>query len=62
MHPDAFVLQLLNDQHGVVIAALAADRAILVKPPLTADEYLLALEHDGPVGTASALRRLDARL
>lgn len=55
-HPDAFVLSLLNADAEGVAAALADDRADLVNPPLSVDEYLAVLERGGFPETVAALR------
>ena len=39
-HADAFVLRLLADDPDRVLSALADDRADLVNPPLSVDQYL----------------------
>jgi predicted nucleic acid-binding protein len=58
LHPDAFVLSLLAaDAEGVALA-LAADRADLVNPPLSVDEYLAMLERGGLPETVAALRAM----
>jgi predicted nucleic acid-binding protein len=54
-HPDAFVLALLEADAEAVATALAADRADLVNPPLSADEYLAVLARGGLPATAAAL-------
>ena len=55
-HPDAFVLSLLRADAEGVAMALAADRADLVNPPLSVDEYLATLERGGLPETVAALR------
>lgn len=55
-HPDAFVLSLLNADAEGVAMALAADRADLMNPPLSVDDYLAALERSGLPETVAALR------
>lgn len=56
--PDGFVLSLLEaDAEGVALA-LAADRADLLNPPLSVDEYLAALERGGLPETAAVLRTM----
>ena len=57
-HPDAFVLRLLNDDPDRVLSALADDRADLINPPLSVDQYLAILERGGLVATVVALRPL----
>ena len=57
-HPDAFVLSLLEADAEGVAMALAADRADLVNPPLSVDEYLAVLERGGLPETANALLQL----
>ena len=61
-HPDAFVLRLLNDDPDRVLSALADDRADLINPPLSVDQYLAILERGGLVATVVALRPLAGRL
>jgi PIN domain len=51
--PDAFALQLLG--RSIVVAAAAEHRASLMRPPLSAAEYLDALRRNGLPGTAAAL-------
>jgi len=55
-HPDQFVRSLLDADSEAVVAAIAADRADLVNPPLTVAEYLLKLEQGGLVETVAELR------
>ena len=61
-HPDAFVLRLLTDDPDRVLSALADDRADLVNPPLSVDQYLAILERGGLATTALALRQFADRL
>ena len=61
-HPDAFVLRLLNDDPDRVLSALADDRADLINPPLSVDQYLAILERGGLVTTVVALRLFADRL
>jgi predicted nucleic acid-binding protein len=56
--PDRFLLRLLEQEPRLVLAALEADRADLVNPPLTQVQYFTALEGSGLVVTASTLRVL----
>jgi hypothetical protein len=51
--PDAFVLSLLDS--GIVVAAAAEHRASLVRPPLSAAEYLDALRRNALPATATIL-------
>ena len=60
--PDAFVLQLLNDDPDRVLAALADDRADLINPPLSVEQYLAILERGGLVTTVLAIRPFADRL
>ena len=46
-HPDAFVLRLFNDDPDRVLAALADDRADLLNPPVSVEQYLALLERGG---------------
>ena len=61
-HPDAFVLRLLNDDPDPVLSALADDRADLINPPLSVNQYLTILERGGLVKTGVALRQFTDRL
>ena len=47
---------------GYVLSALADDRADLVNPPLSVDQYLAILERGGLATTALALRQFADRL
>lgn len=58
--PDAFILRLLEADPNLVFAGFEADRADLVNPPLTREQYFAALEHCGLVETAATLRILAA--
>ena len=55
-HPDMFIRGLLQTDPEGVIAALEADRADLVNPPLTVGDYLAVLERSGLRETVAALR------
>jgi predicted nucleic acid-binding protein len=52
---DSFVLGLITADGAAVAAALAEDRADLVKPPVSADDYLVMLGRGGLGQTAAAL-------
>lgn len=56
LHPDHFLRALLDADSQSVVTAFAADRASLLNPPMTVDQYLAALERNGLVSTAAALR------
>ena len=56
--PDDFLCGLLADDPQPVLEALAADRASLRNPPMTAETYLAALEHAGLIETCKILRTL----
>ncbi len=56
--PDMFIRGLLQADPEGVVAALEADRADLVNPPLTVEEYLAVLERNGLPETVAALREL----
>ncbi len=53
---DAFVLGLLAVDGAAVAAALAEDRADLVNPPVSVNEYLVMLVRGGLSQTAAALQ------
>ena len=55
-HPDAFVFRLFNDHPDRVLAALADDRADLLNPQVSVEQYLALLERGGLVTTVAALR------
>jgi hypothetical protein len=54
--PDGFVLGLLEAATDAVVAALAADRARLLHPAMSAAEYIASLERAGLSATAAVLR------
>lgn len=56
--PDSFVLGLLKTNAAAVAAALSEDRADLVNPPVSVDEYLAMLDRGGLAETAAALRSM----
>jgi predicted nucleic acid-binding protein len=56
-HPDEFVLHLLDLAAGAVVAAAESHWKSLKNPPVTADEYLEALERQGLARSVAALRR-----
>ena len=60
--PDEFVLGLTGENPAAVVAALAADRARLRNPAMTAAEYLASLEHAGLVRSAAALKAFEETL
>jgi len=53
--PDTFIHKLLEIDPEGVVGALAADRAGMVKKPMTSAEYLGALDREGLVATAGGL-------
>ena len=57
LHPDEFILQLLDLAPGLVAAAARDHRESLKNPPKTIEEYLHALEAQGLTQTASVLRQ-----
>lgn len=56
--PDRFLLRLLEQDAALVLAALESDRADLINPPLTREQYFTALERSGLVVTAATLKVL----
>lgn len=56
-HPDEFLTHQLDLAPNIVCAAAKTHRASLKKPPMTADEFLSALERQGLPQTVSELRR-----
>ena len=59
VHPDAFVMSLMEADPKAVTAVLRKHRSGLRRPPLTAAEYLGHLERAGLGGVVSALRGRD---
>jgi predicted nucleic acid-binding protein len=62
LHPDVFIAGLVDSDPDAVITALAADRARLRNPPMTAAIYLASLLHAGLPATVAALKSLADRL
>ena len=58
MHPDEFVLRLLEREPHIFCEAVRQQRLALQKPPKTADEFLSILEQCGMAGTVAVLRPL----
>jgi hypothetical protein len=56
VHPDDFVLYQLDLEPYRAVAAVKSMRARLRKPPMSVDEFLLMLERNQLVATASRLR------
>jgi predicted nucleic acid-binding protein len=56
VHPDDFLLELLNDAPGLVCAAVKRQREGLRNPPKTAEELLATLEVQGLTQTVARLR------
>jgi hypothetical protein len=56
-HPDEFLTHQLDLAPNIVCAAAKTHRASLKKPPMTADEFLAALERQGLPQTVSELRK-----
>lgn len=59
-HPDEFILHLLGVAPSLVLEAAENHRKSLKKPPMTLEEYISALELQGLVRTAAALREIFA--
>jgi hypothetical protein len=55
-HPDEFVLHLLDKAPSAIMAAARDHRMNLKNPPKTIAQYLITLEAQGLIQTASALR------
>ena len=62
VHPDEFIRGLLDTAAQAVIEAFTADRARMIKPPMTVSEYLVALENAGLTVTAATLRDIGAKI
>ena len=62
LHPDEFVLRLIERVPARVLAAARDHRQSLKNPPKSVEEYLAALERVGLVGTVAALRPLGSVL
>jgi hypothetical protein len=60
LHPDEFVLRLIERTPARVLAAARDHRQSLKNPPKSVEEYLAALEKLGLVGTVAALRPVAA--
>ena len=57
IHPDEFVLSLLELDSAAVCEAVQNHRARLKNPPKSVDEYLLTLENQGLLKSVVRLRR-----
>lgn len=57
LHPDDFLVSLLDEAPGVVCAAVKRQRESLRNPPKTAEELLATLENNGLTQAAARLRR-----
>lgn len=62
LHPDEFVLRLIERVPARVLAAARDHRQSLKNPPKSVEEYLAALEKLGLAGTVAALRPFAALL
>lgn len=60
--PDPFIRSVLEADPETAIAAFAADRARLLKPPMAQREYLISLERAGLAETVAALRAYEDAL
>jgi hypothetical protein len=58
IHPDAFVLSLLETNPDAVIEGVRAHRGELVDPARSPTEYIAALDAEGMIATAAALRQI----
>lgn len=54
-HPDAFIIDLLENSESDVVAALRSLRGTLKSPPMTATELLAAMSRQGLSASADAL-------
>ena len=61
-HPDIFISSLLDTNPQSAITAFATDRSAMANPPMTAAEYLAALEAHDLRRTASALRAFTSQI
>lgn len=62
LHPDVFLLELLEAAPDAFIAAIRAHRLSLKNPPRTPDEYLARLVESGLRGTAIHLEALKEQI
>jgi hypothetical protein len=62
IHPDAFLVQLLEGFEDEVCEAVRSQRGLLKNPPKTTKEHLAVLEKVGLVQAVSLLRAFEARL
>ena len=61
LHPDDFILQLMELAPDAVLDAAEAHRQSLKNPPKSIEEFLASLETQGLTKTAAALRMLFRR-
>ena len=61
-HPDSLLAEFIDVNPALTAEALAADRASMRHRPMSADEYLLALERNGLKQSASKLRDFKSEL
>jgi hypothetical protein len=62
LHPDTFLLELIEKDPELVFAAVREHRLSLLNPPKTPEDYLAALERHHMTATAAALRAMIDRL
>jgi len=62
LHPDDFILQLLERDAAAVISAAQHQRAQLMRPPSDTDQYLDILRKQGLIKTADTLTTYRDRL
>jgi hypothetical protein len=62
LHPDDFLVALLNLEPGAVCAVVKAQRESLRNPPKTAEDLLATLEAQGMTQTVARLRPFAAIL
>ena len=58
LHPDEFILQLIELAPDVVLDAAEAHRRSLKNPPKSIEEFLVSIEAQGLPKTVAALRML----
>lgn len=56
VHPDAFVLRLIDDDAAAVLEAMREHRGSLSRPPMTPDAYLENLARVGLPKTAERMK------
>ena len=62
IHPDDFVIQLLEDSPELVCLAARSQRELLKSPPKSASEHLVTLETVGLVQTATRLKAFEEHI